>query len=132
MSLDLFTMSIPLTGFAEPFAERAERDGWDGITYTDSQNLIGDPFIAMALGARVTERLQFMTGVTNPATRHPAALATALATVQEVSKGRTVCGPDCAARQPVSLPGSNPDSMGCAGSSEVTSTCAKSSKFNQS
>jgi 5,10-methylenetetrahydromethanopterin reductase len=92
MSLDLFTMSIPLTGFAEPFAERAERDGWDGITYTDSQNLIGDPFIAMAIGARVTDRLQFMTGVTNPATRHPAALATALATVQEVSGGRTVCG----------------------------------------
>ena len=92
MGVELFTMSIPLTGYAEPFAERAERDGWDGITYTDSQNLIGDPFIAMALGAKVTDRLQFMTGVTNPATRHPAALATVLATVQEVSDGRAICG----------------------------------------
>ena len=46
----------------------------------------------MALGAAVTERLRFMTGVTNPATRHPAALATAIATVHEVSKGRAVLG----------------------------------------
>ena len=47
---------------------------------------------AMALGARVTDRLRFMTGVTNPATRHPAALATAIATVQEVSGGRAILG----------------------------------------
>jgi 5,10-methylenetetrahydromethanopterin reductase len=33
-----------------------------------------------------------MTGVTNPATRHPAALATAIATVQEESGGRAICG----------------------------------------
>jgi 5,10-methylenetetrahydromethanopterin reductase len=92
MPLELFTMSIPETGLAEVFAERAERDGWDGITFTDSQNLVGDPFVAMALGAKVTQRLQFMTGVTNPATRHPAALATAIATVQEVSNGRAVLG----------------------------------------
>jgi 5,10-methylenetetrahydromethanopterin reductase len=90
--IELFTMSIPETGFAEAFAERAEREGWDGITFTDSQNLVGDPFVAMALGAKVTQQLQFMTGVTNPATRHPAALATAIATVQEVSNGRAVLG----------------------------------------
>jgi 5,10-methylenetetrahydromethanopterin reductase len=46
----------------------------------------------MALGARVTERLRFMTGVTNVATRHPAALATVVATVQEESGGRAVLG----------------------------------------
>ena len=33
-----------------------------------------------------------MTGVTNPATRHPAALATAIATVQEESGGRAILG----------------------------------------
>jgi 5,10-methylenetetrahydromethanopterin reductase len=89
---ELFTMSIPEPSFVEVMAQRAEAGGWDGITFTDSQNLIGDPFIAMALGARCTERLQFMTGVTNAATRHPAALATAIATVQEVSEGRAICG----------------------------------------
>src|SRR3954470_22138695 len=85
-------MSIPETGLDEDLSTRAESGGWDGITFTDSQNLVGDPFIAMALGARVTEHLQFMTGVTNPATRHPAVLATAIATVQEVSGGRAVLG----------------------------------------
>ena len=90
--LELFTQSIPETGHAERLAKRAEAGGWDGIALTDSQNLVGDPFVAMALGASVTEHLQFMTGVTNPATRHPAALATAIATVQEVSGGRAVLG----------------------------------------
>ncbi len=85
-------MSIPETGLAEMLARRAEDAGWDGITFTDSQNLVGDPFVAIALGARATERLQFMTGVTNPATRHPAALATVAATVQEESGGRVALG----------------------------------------
>jgi len=90
--LQLFTQRVPETGLAESFAQRAEAGGWDGLSLTDSQNLVGDPFIAMALGAKVTEHLTFMTGVTNPATRHPAALATAIATVQEVSGGRAILG----------------------------------------
>ena len=83
--MELWTIRIPETGTAEAQAERAEAAGWDGIAFTDSQNLIGDPFVAMALGAKVTDRLRFATGVTNVATRHPAALATVAATVQEVS-----------------------------------------------
>jgi 5,10-methylenetetrahydromethanopterin reductase len=89
---ELYTMSIPATGLAEVLAERAERDGWDGITFVDSQNLVGDPFIGLALAAKATSNLRLMTGVSNPATRHPAALATAIATVQEVSNGRAVLG----------------------------------------
>jgi 5,10-methylenetetrahydromethanopterin reductase len=85
-------MRIPEAGTAESQAERAERAGWDGITFTDSQNLVGDPFIAMALAARVTDGLQLATGVTNAFTRHPAALATVAATVQETSGGRVVLG----------------------------------------
>ncbi len=89
---ELFTMSIPEVGVVEMLAERAEAAGWDGITFVDSQNLVSDPYVGIALGAKVTERLQFMTGVTNPATRHPAALATVASTVQEVSGGRVVLG----------------------------------------
>ncbi len=92
MSVELFTMSIGEAGLAEVLSERAEAAGWDGITFVDSQNLVGDPFVAIALGAKVTERLQFMTGVTNAATRHPAALATVAATVQETSGGRMTLG----------------------------------------
>ncbi len=85
-------MSIPETGLAEMLSRRAEDAGFDGITFTDSQNLVGDPFIAVALGAKATTTLRFMTGVSNPATRHPAALATVAATVQEESGGRFVLG----------------------------------------
>jgi 5,10-methylenetetrahydromethanopterin reductase len=77
---------------AEGQARRAEAAGWDGITLTDSQNLAPDPFVAMTLAARVTERLRFGTGVTNASTRHPAALATVAASVQEASGGRVVLG----------------------------------------
>ncbi|MGZ4729852.1 MAG: LLM class flavin-dependent oxidoreductase [Acidimicrobiales bacterium] len=90
--LELFRQGVPETGRSQQAARRAEAAGWDGISLTDSQNLIGDPFIAMALGAQVTERLRFMTGVTNPATRHPAVLATTVATVQEESGGRAILG----------------------------------------
>ena len=59
---------------------------------TSSQNLVGDPFVAVALAATVTQRLRFATGVTNAYTRHPAALANVAATVQETSGGRFVLG----------------------------------------
>lgn len=92
MAPELWTIRIPETGTAEAQAARAEQAGWDGIAFTDSQNLIGDPFVAIALAARATERLRFATGVTNAYTRHPAALATVAATVHEESGGRFVLG----------------------------------------
>jgi 5,10-methylenetetrahydromethanopterin reductase len=85
-------MRVPETGTVVTQAQSAERAGWDGITFTDSQNLCGDPFVAVALAADATEALQFATGVTNAHTRHPAALATVAATVQETSGGRFVLG----------------------------------------
>jgi 5,10-methylenetetrahydromethanopterin reductase len=90
--MELWAMRIPEIGSVTAQAERAERLGWDGITFTDSQNLVGDPFVAVALAATVTERLRFATGVTNSYTRHPAALANVAATVQETSGGRFVLG----------------------------------------
>ena len=90
--MQLWTMSVPEPSVAVALAERAEADGWDGITFTDSQNLCGDPFVAVALAAQATDTLSFATGVTNAHTRHPAALATVAATVQETSGGRFVLG----------------------------------------
>src|SRR3970040_434853 len=43
-----------------------------------------------------------------------------------------VCFPGSAARQPEPLPCTKANSMGCSASSEVSSTSAKSSVFNQS
>jgi len=90
--MDLWTMGIPEIGTVVAQAERAERLGWDGITFTDSQNLVGDPFVAVALAAAAVDRVHFATGVTNAYTRHPAALANVAATVQETSGGRFVLG----------------------------------------
>lgn len=90
--MELWTVRLPETGTVEATAERAEAAGWDGVAFTDSQNLVGDPFIAASLAARVTDRLRLATGVTNVATRDPAALATVAATVQEAASGRFVLG----------------------------------------
>lgn len=90
--MELWSMRTPEVGTVERQAARAEAAGWDGITFTDSQNLVGDPFVAVALAARATERLRFATGVSNVATRLPAALATVAATVNETSGGRFVLG----------------------------------------
>src|SRR4051794_22869817 len=85
-------MGLPEPGSAPFQAELAQLAGWDGITFVDSQNLVGDPFVAVALAARHTDTLRFATGVTNAFTRHPAALATVAATVQEETAGRFVLG----------------------------------------
>ncbi|MGH8986056.1 MAG: LLM class flavin-dependent oxidoreductase [Acidimicrobiia bacterium] len=90
--MELWATRIPEVRTVERQAERAEQAGWDGITFTDSQNLVGDPFVAVALASRATERLQFATGVTNSFTRHPAALANVAVTVQEESGGRFALG----------------------------------------
>jgi 5,10-methylenetetrahydromethanopterin reductase len=90
--MELWSASLPEPAFAVALAQQAEKDGWDGITFTDSQNLIADPFVIAALAAAATDRLRFATGVTNAHTRHPAVLATAAATVQETSGGRFVLG----------------------------------------
>jgi 5,10-methylenetetrahydromethanopterin reductase len=90
--MELWTIRIPEPGTVEAQCERAEAAGWDGVAFTDSQNLIGDPFVAIALAAKVTDRLELGTAVTNVATREPAALATVAATVQETSGGRMVLG----------------------------------------
>jgi hypothetical protein len=52
-------------------AERAEAEGWDGLSVPDSQNLTGDPYVALALAASVTSKLLLRPGVTNSFTRHP-------------------------------------------------------------
>ncbi len=90
--MECWTVRIPETRTAAAQANRAEAEGWDGIAFTDSQNLVGDPFVAIALAAQAVERLRFATGVTNAFTRHPAALAAVAATVQEESGGRFVLG----------------------------------------
>ena len=85
-------LGVAHPGLAARTASWAETAGWDGMLVVDSQNLSGDPYIALALAARDTDTLGLGTGVTNPLTRHPAVTATAIATVQAESRGRAILG----------------------------------------
>src|SRR3954454_13906148 len=88
----MWTLGRPNIASIGAFARRSEEDGGDGLLVADSQNLSGDCFTALALAARETDRLGLGTGVTNPVTRHPAAMAAAIASVHEASGGRAVLG----------------------------------------
>ena len=70
----------------------AEESGFDGLTAGDNQCRNGDVFITLALAAEATSRLKLGTGVTIPLTRHPAVVASAIGTIQQVSRGRAVLG----------------------------------------
>jgi 5,10-methylenetetrahydromethanopterin reductase len=89
---EVWTTGISHVSFAPAAAARAEAAGFDGMLVVDSQNLAGDPFVGLALCARETSTLRLGTGVTNPATRHPAATAAAIASVHVASGGRAVLG----------------------------------------
>jgi len=91
-AVEMWTMGFAAPRRAGAQGERAEAEGWDGILVVDSQNLSGDPYVALAATAQATERLLVGTGVTNPVTRHPAVTATAAASVHALSGGRMVLG----------------------------------------
>jgi 5,10-methylenetetrahydromethanopterin reductase len=91
-AFEVWTASAGIPHFTARVAAQAESEGWDGLGLVDSQNLAGDPFVELALAAATTTTLQLATAVTNPFTRHAAALATVAATVHEESDGRMVLG----------------------------------------
>jgi 5,10-methylenetetrahydromethanopterin reductase len=70
----------------------AERLGYPGVWIADSQNIFRDAYAALTLAAARTSRVTLGTGVTNPLTRHPAVIAGALATIDELSGGRMLIG----------------------------------------
>ncbi len=84
--------TFPSPGRVADVARMVETDGWDGLALTDSQNLSGDVFAALAVAAHATSTLSLATGATNPATRHPAVLASAMASIQVESGGRAWLG----------------------------------------
>ncbi len=84
--------TFPVPGRIAEIATMAERDGWDGLAFTDSQNLGGDTFAALAIAAQCTYQITLATGATNAVTRHPAVIASAIATIQSESGGRAWLG----------------------------------------
>ena len=92
MNPEVWISLFPQPARVAGYAEMVERDGWDGLAVTDSQNNNGDAFIALTLAALATKRIKLTTAATNPYTRQPATVASAVATVHAVSGGRAVLG----------------------------------------
>src|SRR3954454_2278649 len=90
--VELWTMGAGVSRHSGAIAERAEARGWGGLIMVDSQNLVGDCFVGLALAAHATSTLKLGTGVTNPWTRHAAVTASAIASIQAESDGRAVLG----------------------------------------
>ncbi|HEU0167266.1 MAG TPA: LLM class flavin-dependent oxidoreductase [Chloroflexota bacterium] len=90
--MEVWLGTFPTPGRAAAIARMAEDDGWDGLAFTDSQNLSGDVFAGLSAAAEATTRLKLGTGASNPATRQPAVVASAIGTIQVQSGGRAVLG----------------------------------------
>jgi 5,10-methylenetetrahydromethanopterin reductase len=89
---EIWKATVHLAGTASKVGVEAELDGFDGLSFGDTQHIAADPYSGLCLVARATERLKLLVGVTNPVTRHPAVTATSIATVQAESGGRAVLG----------------------------------------
>lgn len=90
--MQLWTTGVASARGSARTAREIEAAGWDGMLVVDSQNLSGDPYVSLALAASATTRIGLGTGVTNSVTRHAAATATAITSVNRVSNGRAVLG----------------------------------------
>jgi 5,10-methylenetetrahydromethanopterin reductase len=80
----------PVTEVAE-LAHRAESLGFDGVWLADHY-FARDAVAALTLMADRTSTVTLGTAVVSPFLRHPALLASATATLQELSRGRFVLG----------------------------------------
>ena len=70
------------------FARRVEEAGFDGMGIPDTQLIMRDVYVTMALAAQNTSNLKLYTAVTNPVTRHFSVLASLVQTVEEIAPGR--------------------------------------------
>jgi 5,10-methylenetetrahydromethanopterin reductase len=90
--LEMWATGGGYPGTVEEIARRIEMEGFDGLSFGDTQCLNADPFVRLGMAAGCTDRLKLGVGVTNPLTRHPAVTACAIATVHVESGGRAVLG----------------------------------------
>ena len=82
----------PVPKCSAEMAVRIENMGFDSILCPDTQNLSADPYGQLTLMAHHTKKIKLGTGVTHPVTRATAVTASAMASLQEESDGRAICG----------------------------------------
>jgi 5,10-methylenetetrahydromethanopterin reductase len=97
-----FVPKMPLAESLQ-IVRKGEELGYDMIWIPD-QSFYRDPFLVMAAWAQVTSKVEFMIGVTNPYTRHPAQVARSIATLDEITNGRANLGIGAGNRRELLLP----------------------------
>lgn len=90
--MDIWLHGFPTVGVTKDWAARAEAMGFAGVLLADSETLVADPYVELALASTTTARIGLGVAVTNPVTRHPAVTAAAIASVHAESGGRAVLG----------------------------------------
>src|ERR1700732_2003838 len=71
------------------FVARCEAAGFDGVGIHDHPSSGRDAYLALALAARETQRLQFFPAPSSPRVRHPLVLASLAHSLDEIAPGRT-------------------------------------------
>lgn len=72
------------------FVARCEVAGFDGVGIHDHPSSGRDAYLALALSARATQRLQLFPATSSPLVRHPLVLASLAHSLEEIAPGR-VC-----------------------------------------
>ena len=75
--------------FADDVA-RAERLGWGWALIPASSMKIQDPYVNLAFAAQKTSEIGLGVLLDNPVVRHPAVLASSIATIERLAPGRTL------------------------------------------
>jgi len=73
-------------------AALAESIGFDSVWVIDSQLLCREVTVTLAAILLATKQIRAATGVTQPVTRHASVMASAMATLAELSGGRAIMG----------------------------------------
>jgi len=71
---------------------RVEASGFSWIGIGDTQSLYREMYVSLTIAALNTKKARIGPLVTNPITRHPAVTASAMATLDELTGGRTFLG----------------------------------------
>ncbi|HEY2593066.1 MAG TPA: LLM class flavin-dependent oxidoreductase [Chloroflexota bacterium] len=81
---------LPVDAYPE-LAQRAEQAGFDAFWVSDDL-FLRSVWIILSAAAQATSRIQLGTCIVNPYTQHPAEIAMAAATLDELSGGRALLG----------------------------------------
>ncbi len=97
-----FVPKMPLADSVR-VVQAGEALGYD-MAWIPDQTFYRDPFLVMAAWGQATSKIGLMIGVTNPYTRHPAQVARAMATLDEMTGGRAHLGIGAGNRRELLLP----------------------------